>query len=260
MGKIEYNDKTAKELEAAKKQLEGDPNYEKPKEDTEEGSLTIPVTEEEDQEPVSRPDKFASEEELVKAYLELEKKLAKGETKEEETKEPEEVEEAIAKGVDFDAVANEYYEGGELSPDTYMDLAKKGYSKDVVDTFIEGHKAKQEKQLRDIYEVAGGRDAFDSAIAWASENMEVEQIKAFNKIIASGDDESIKFAVDSLMSKAKTSMTKNPSLLQGAPNGSHTRGTFQSRQQYIDAIKDPRYKKDPGYRQEVDEKLVRSKF
>lgn len=264
MSKIEYNNKTEAELEAAKKQLEGDPNYEKPKETVEGGSLSIPLEEEEEQTSYDLPEKFTSQEELVKAYLELEKKMSSKEVQpkeepKEEKEEQEEIAKASDKGVDFEALSNEYYANGELSPDTYIDLAKKGYSKEVVDTFIDGHKAKQEAQLHSLYELAGGRDAFDTAVDWASKSWDVEDIKAFNTIISSGDDDSIRFAVKSLMDKAKVGMTKNPNLMNGSPS-SQTRGVFANRDEYLNALKDPRYRKDPAYRTAVDEKLTRSNF
>ena len=94
--------------------------------------------------------KFESNEELLKAYQELEKKLGSGEETatppDEGNEPPKEIEtppkeEAPTEPTGLAKFNQEYAENGELSQDSYDELGKLGFSKTDVDNYIAGQQA-----------------------------------------------------------------------------------------------------------------------
>ena len=124
------------------------------------------------------PEKFKSIEEMAKSYSELEKKLGeqsqtkpevdpvstttlKGEeSKVEETKQEntlEIAENAVENaGLNFDNLAQEYAEKGQLGEESYKALEESGIPKAYVDQFIAGQKAIGEQQTNNVKSMVGG--------------------------------------------------------------------------------------------------------
>ena len=203
------------------------------------------------------PEKFKTAEDLSKAYTELEKQFSQ---KQNEPVEQEATEEAEVKSDSFsvDKYANEYAEKGELSNNSYNELAKQGLSKDLVDGYIAGQKSIADTQTSQIQEVAGGQQQYGELINWASQNLSEAEQQSFNDLTETGSIDQIKLAVQGLMTRA--GMTNSPvqqEMLQGDVNNVSV-DQFNSVQQVTDAMNDPRYEKDPVFRKEVERKLANS--
>ena len=213
--------------------------------------------------------KYKSAEELEKAYVELQKKL--GENSEEEQGEAEPSEEEApeaspAQSLITDASA-EYAEKGELS-DEMMSKFSELSSQDLVQAYMEMQanapqaEAAEPVELSDndvnaIKNSVGGEAVYEKVIDWASNNLNETQIKAFDDIVATGNADAIQMMVNGLKSQYDSNNGFEGQMLSGkAPKSSGD--VFRSQQQVVEAIADPRYDRDPGYRNEVLEKLERS--
>lgn len=235
------------------------------------------------------PQKFMKEdgsvnvEALAKSYQELEKKLSQPKaqtqevpneapkedkpTEEQPTKEAPNVENeqqarelVSSKGIDFDALTQEYTALGGLSPKSYEALAKAGIPQETVDAYVQGQFALAEKFQGEAMDMVGGREAYNEMADWARTNMTPGQLQAYNNAVASRDPDVIKFAVGALKAQYESANGYSPKRqLMGSTNSSgETVKPFMSRAQYVDAIKDARYERDPAYRAEVVERLQRS--
>jgi hypothetical protein len=71
-----------------------------------------------------------------------------------------------------------------------------------------------------------------------------------------GNDQQMNMAVQGLW--ARFNQGGNQPMLQGDTGSSAPTGAFQSRAQVTAAMSDPRYRKDPAYREEVYRKLQQS--
>ena len=204
--------------------------------------------------------KFASKEELEKAYLELEKKLG-GSKKEEAPVDPSSVDqnkaEEIAKGagLDIDQMQQWYSQNGQLSEEHYKALEKSGIPKNIVDQYIAGQEAQAEKYRDSIISKVGGQDSFSAMAEWAKVNMSEQEIAAYNKATSSADMAVVENAVLGLAYRYQSAVGKDPKLLGGQTAGS---SGFQSVAQLTEAMKDPRYEKDPAYRKDVQNRLANS--
>lgn len=213
------------------------------------------------QEPPKLAGKFASKEELEKAYLELEKKLGGGKKEEVPPVDPSNVDqskaEEIAKdaGLDINQMQQWYAQNGQLSEEHYKALEKSGIPKEIVDQYIAGQEAQAEKYRDSIISKVGGQDNFSAMAEWAKVNMSEQEIAAYNKATSSADMTVVENAVLGLAYRYQSAVGKDPKLLGGQTAGS---SGFQSVAQLTEAMKDPRYEKDPAYRKDVQNRLANS--
>ena len=214
--------------------------------------------------------KYKSAAELEKAYVELQKKLGEGSDDEEqgeaEPTEEEAPEVSPAQSLITDASA-EYAENGQLSEEMMSKFSEMS-SQDLVQAYMEMQanapqaEAAEPVELSDnevnaIKDSVGGEAEYEKVIDWASTNLSESQINAYDDIISSGNAAAIQMMVDGLKAQYDSNNGFEGQMLSGkAPNSS--RDVFRSQQQVVEAIADPRYDRDPAYRNEVLEKLERS--
>lgn len=214
--------------------------------------------------------KYKTVEEMEKGYLELQKLASrKGIKTQETTQEQEssetsvnneqEAKEALENvGLDFDKYTNEVLTDGTLTEDSYKELEAKGFPKSVVDAYIEGQKALAEKASQEIYAVVGGKEAYTEMLQWAGQNLSREEIEAFNSTLEDGNLFEIKMAVRGLKAAYTEAVGTPPKQLIGGYSSGNV-DIFESWAQVTEAMKDPRYDKDPAYRAAIQAKLGRSK-
>jgi len=73
----------------------------------------------------------------------------------------------------------------------------------------------------------------------------------------SGDTGKAMFAIQGLAARFRSDAGSEPNLLQGEVSNSSV-GSYQSLAEITSAMSDPRYEKDPAYRDQVAKKLQRS--
>lgn len=213
------------------------------------------------------PEKFNSPEQLAEAYSQLEKKLgssAKTDAIEDgkappvgqpskTVPTPEETLAVSRAGLDADAIANEFLTSGKVSEETYKKAEKFGLDKKFVDAFAAGQAAVVQQQAAALYAEVGGPDEFAKIANWARGKLTPNEIKAFNDATQAGSLEVAKLALRGLAAKYQAAVGRNPNLVGGEAAGSST--GFKSQSEVVQAMRDPRYSKDPAYRAEVEEKL-----
>ena len=233
-----------------------------------------------DQESSRYAGKYKSAEELEKAYLELQKKL--GERSTEETSTETETEEPAAEATEGEAeeesseepsevyqtlesASQEYEEGGELSPDTLEKLAQLD-SKELVEQWVQYVNSSKgdpepgampQEDVDRIMGSVGGTDQYQAMVAWAGDALAPEEIAAYDAVVTSGDPNSVYWAVQGLRSKYVESNGYEGTQVSGNRAVRPEPG-FRSQAELARAISDPRYREDPAYRMDVEQKLARS--
>lgn len=162
-----------------------------------------------------------------------------------------------AGGLDIEALEAEYAAEGRLTDDTFAQLEAAGIPRGVVLKYIEGQQAVAEKLLAEAHRLAGGPKRFEAVQAWAETALPAAEHAAYQAALAAGPEQA-KFAVRGLVAAFDEAHGAAPRLTRGeaAPTSD---GLFASAAEVSQAIRDPRYKKDPAYRARVAQKLARSK-
>ena len=108
-----------------------------------------------------------------------------------------------------------------------------------------------------IMESIGGQDAFEAVQTWARENLDPDEVEAYNREVNSGDYYRARNALQSLYFAFKENAGYEPDLIGGKLSGNSS-DVFRSSQEVMAAMNDPRYLQDPAYTQDVQDKLLRS--
>tara|TARA_S200002703_G_scaffold136198_1_gene125405 strand:- start:446 stop:1183 length:738 start_codon:yes stop_codon:yes gene_type:complete len=201
--------------------------------------------------------KFENAEALEKAYLELQSKL--GETKEEPEPEPEaekkeEVDESIFQSM------REEMESGEISEETWAKIDEMN-PRELVESYMkwDGEQTQDltEAQVTSIKNSVGGEKAYSDLMEWSSKNLPEQYVAAFDDLVASGDVAAIELAVSGLVASYQNKNGYEGRMVTGR-DAVNKAEVFRSQAEVVQAMSDPRYDRDPAYRQDVFDKLERS--
>ena len=215
--------------------------------------------------------KFRSPEDLEQAYIELQKKL--GQQPDEEGAEPEgetedTPEQELTETEQFIANASDefYANNGEISQETYDQLAQLD-STDLINAYMKSQNEQAEapqesveltpEDTSSIKNLAGGEDSYNELIQWAGENLSEPMIESFDSLVESGNPGAIQLAVRGLMAEYESQNGSEGRMLTGR-GATDVKDVFRSQQEVVQAMNDPRYDRDPAYRNDVFEKLSRS--
>ena len=166
-----------------------------------------------------------------------------------------------SKGVDFNSAVKEYETNGSLSEETIEALNKAGYPPEVIEAFIEGRVAMEERFTKAIYESVGGEKEYRSIVNWASQNLTKKSIDAFNRAIDNNNINAITLMLEGMKAKMVAKMGTAKKSIHGgasAPNGS-PKG-YTSKADVIKAMSDPRYGRDAGYTRMVEQQMWATNF
>jgi hypothetical protein len=136
---------------------------------------------------------------------------------------------------------------GALTDASYEALGKQGIDRAVVDMTLRGIQAERQLQAQQIADSVGGQDKIQSAFEWASANLPESEVSEINSSLSSSTPSAQAAIVRDLISRA--GVGEGGRAVQGqAAQGPQS---FESREQMLEAMRDPRYKVDPAYRSEV---------
>ena len=231
--------------------------------------------------------KFNSQEELAKAYQELEKKLGqpKGDADPESGATPqgytpeqaveiygqEAVEALAGKGLNLAEVMFNADNGQDIS-EHYDALAETfNVPRQVVENYVS--KAQQgeaaaatgltDADAAGLKAMVGGDDAFQELSGWAAKNLEAKELADYNAVVDSGNRQAIEWALKAMQARrAAPDAVVEPKLYGGGEAPAPTR--FESQQQVLDAMNKRNdrgqriYDVDEAYREKVKDLLARS--
>ncbi len=217
-------------------------------------------TEQEEERPGWLPEKFESAEELASAYANLEKEYhakERTEVKEKASAEKEAIQTSVNNAVT--SATEEFAEKGELSEVSLSALESAGISREVVEMYVRGFQSVQQDETQQIMSEVGGKENYDAMSTWAAENLSDGELDSFNAAVETGDMNTAKLAINGLYARFTRDIGEPVTLQKGQVSGSPVT-PFNSNAQVTEAMQDPRYQKDPAYREHVAQRLAVSKI
>ena len=222
--------------------------------------------------------KYKDAEQLEKAYVELQKKLGdKGsedstetrdskDNKEDEYEEDYEDEDEADVDTSQDGLLDQLWEeavGDKFSDDTLQALQELD-SAEIADMHLryrqqveESRPQINEQQATELKNVAGGEQQYGEMLQWAKDTLNPQEVQMFDTVIERGDPLAAFFAVRSLAYRYQDSLGREGQMITGtAPRGDGSK--FDSQAEVVEAMSDPRYDRDPAFRQKIMKKLERS--
>ena len=113
------------------------------------------------------------------------------------------------------------------------------------------------KQANFLMEQVGGEKEYKSMLEWAGQNFTEEEIGMYDGVMESGDSRAIYYAVQALQARYNDNVGSDGQLLTGR-GAENTDDSFKSQAELVAAMSDPRYDRDPAYRQDLMRRLENS--
>lgn len=211
--------------------------------------------------------KYKSAEELEQGYIELQQRFSAGERGEPEAQqeEVEEVEEEVEEEDQtpsdlLDRLWNE--SEGEISPELLEEI-KGSNPEDIAAMYLEFRNQQPEAptisegDIDQLRSIAGGEEGYSQMMSWAVENLSQAEIDMFDEVIDSGSTQASFFAIQALNYRYKDAAGYEGRMLTGT-SSPDVSNAFRSQAELVRAMEDPRYSKDPAYRQDVMARLENS--
>ena len=222
--------------------------------------------------------KYKDAQQLEKAYVELQKKLGDkgdgdsteaGDTEdsyEDESEEGYKDEEEADVDTSEDGFLDTLWEEaqGEYSEETLEKISKMD-AVDIADMHLRYRQQVEdsrppeitEQQVTELKDVAGGEEQYSEMLQWAKDTLNPQEIQMFDTVMERGDPLAAFFAVRSLAYRYQDSLGRDGKMITGtAPRGDGSQ--FESQAEVVEAMSDPRYDRDPAFRQKIMKKLERS--
>lgn len=204
--------------------------------------------------------KFKSQEDLLNAYKELEKKMSSNQEKPQAQQSESEATQEDAAPTEtgsFSAAKfeQEYAENGSLSEDSYAELEKQGFSRAQVDAYINGQSYYGESVKNAVYDSVGGQENYVEVINWASDNMPPEIIKEYNDAVDSLDQAKMLRTLEYMNLKKNGSQPTAPRRLEGDAPAAGIQ-PFASKLEWQNAQSNRLYGKDAKYTNMVDQRYL----
>lgn len=206
--------------------------------------------------------KYKDAQELESAYLELQKKLGESSDEEPDVEEAEEEEEVeTSPAVDMiSAASQEFAETGEMSQETRDALAELD-SSELLDAYMSMQQPPaadlSDSDVSELKASVGGAEAYEQITSWAAGALSEAELEAFNNTVENGSLAQIQMIMAGLNARYQAENGYEGTQLQGKPP-SNSRDVFRSQAEVVEAINDPRYDRDPAYRNDILMKLERS--
>ena len=216
--------------------------------------------------------KYTNAEELERAYIELQRKLGDSDEGDEEevseddgeVYEESETEYSEAQTLISNA-SQEYAETGQISDEMFEQFGEMS-SQELVEAYMNIQANApvavadelSESEVNSIKNSVGGDQAYDNVMQWAGENLDPDQVDAFDNIIATGNSTAIQMMVNGLKAQYDSSNGYEGRMLSGKSANAGSSDVFRSQAELVAAMSDSRYESDPAYRNDLLEKLDRS--
>ena len=237
---------------------------------------TYDAAKEADAEQAQYAGKYNSAEALEKAYLELQKKLGDNT----EPNDPEATSEEPVEGTDEEVVeeqeqdgpspafvalqdaSTEFDTGGELSAETLEKLSAMD-SKTLIENWVDYVNSNKDSSelpqadVENVYSAVGGKNQYNQMLGWASTNLPPNEVAAYDAVMASGNSDAVYWAAQGLKARYEGSMGSEGRAVSGSKGAKPAKG-FRSQAELARAIGDSRYRNDPAYRMDVENKLAAS--
>jgi hypothetical protein len=226
--------------------------------------------------------KFNTQEDLLQAYQELERKQSQGSTDSADSAQPQAYTSEQALGVYGEEIVNAVSEaglnmadlmwqadnGGDISQH-YDALAQAiGVPKQVVENYVSKAQSAAAPEAGVVDEVAimnevGGQDAFNQLSDWARSNLSQQELADYNAVVDGGNSQAIRWALKAMQARSAGPAGTEPRLIRGQAPSTEVR-KFNSKSEVLEAMnkRDSRgrklYEVDEAYQQKFAELLSNS--
>ena len=174
---------------------------------------------------------------------------------------------AIENGEDVSLLAGKFKDSEALEK-AYLELQTKLGQRDEVQTTQDESEPEPEDtprapasdklsqdQADHLMEQVGGKEAYNDMLKWASQNFTDDEIDMYDNVMKKSDPNAVFYAVQALKQRYNDSVGVDGQTLTGRGADNGFKG-FRSQAELVRAMDDPRYERDPAYREDLLNRLA----
>lgn len=205
--------------------------------------------------------KYESAEQLEQAYLELQQKF--GSNKSDEPEQGEAVQESEDQEADVDLMEALWKQSQSEYDEATLEALRDSDPADIAQAYLDYRAENQPHELTadetsNLYDVVGGQEQYVNMLRWAADNCDEQTIEMYDAVMSKGNLESCFFAVQAMAFRMAELEGWDSSDFLSGRSSVQTADVFRSQAEVVEAMSDPRYDRDPAYRQDIMNKLERS--
>ncbi len=175
---------------------------------------------------------------------------------------------------DMNNVIRRAVAGNSITEEDYARLESQGIPRESIDMQVEGAKARTQEVQKAAYDTVGGKETYDQMMTWARDNLSEAEKQRFDQAVNTNDPATVELAVRAVKSKWQESGGGPENVQSSADKGQDpqrqlsTQGqatpqgqqAYQSWEEVKQDMQSKQYRRDPAFRQQVADKLSRSKI
>ena len=174
----------------------------------------------------------------------------------------------VFKNNDIDPFAmNKHFEenNGTLSDEMIDKLGTAGLNKELVESYLKGVRDElgfqppqptlSDAEVSEIKSIANGEEGYQSLMEWAANNLNKEDTKNYDDVLATGNKTAIKFAVKALMGQYEDANGRDSKIVTGKESPQES---YRSMAEVVRDMNKPEYTQDQAFRDDVLRKLSAS--
>ena len=205
--------------------------------------------------------KYESAEQLEQAYLELQQRFGSNQT--ESTDDDGTLQESEDQESELDLMEALWQQSSSEYDEETLEALRNSDPTDIAQAYLDYRAANQPHELTadetdSLYDVVGGQEQYTNMLRWAADNCDEQTIEMYDAVMAKGDLESCFFAVQAMAFRMAEMEGWQPQDFLSGRTPVQTADVFRSQAEVVEAMNDPRYDRDPAYRQDIMNKLERS--
>ena len=148
----------------------------------------------------------------------------------------------------------------------YAELESTGLPRSLIDSYLTGRSTENNytNNAADPYDeivgIAGGEAQYKEMLLWMDKTLPTEEKQSYDKVV-DGEGSTVtqvSLAVQNMYNKYKASKGIEPQLMTGKSSNTPSTNVFRSNAEVVAAMRDPRYKVDKAFQDEVHRKLAQS--
>jgi hypothetical protein len=210
--------------------------------------------------------KFKTPEELQKGLINLLSKIAgtddlEGLYKALESnlgnlQELQEGEASEGESADWEATLDQYVDAYAQNGELPQELLDKGVDPQLLKMALDARVQYWQNFVKSVVDYAGGEQEYQKILQFIDNNLSKEEASAYAAAIMTQDLHLIQLVIDGVRARMRTT----PSLVEGTETAMPSLQIFESVDDALKAIRDPRYGVDPKYTAAVQQRLLASGF
>ena len=173
----------------------------------------------------------------------------------------EEASKSVVTDEEMSGFVQEIMAGGDIAPESRTNLLERGIPESLINSMVEGHRARMQQQFKAAGEIVGGDQRLNEIFNWAANNLDEAQRSSINTGLAGTASEATLLGLAAMYDKAKAATPKAAEPREAPRYGSNPAGRasvqpYGSKAEMYADLGKPEMNRDPKFTAMVKDRMT----